>query len=141
MILETITEGLRTAFRNGKNNIDILALRQRQEDLSRLIGNLAELAFSQRESAEDFDKQFREYREEQESIVAVLKENEQECMAEECENSRLENIIRTIQETADSLPRPLVGLPPSSASVVASITPAIMGRIYRKAIRIQRALR
>lgn len=102
-ILETITESLRIAFRNGEAGVDVLALKQRHEDLSKIIGELAEAAFACRESADDFDTQFRKAMEERESIESVLKEQEQERIAEERENSRLREIIRTIEETSDAL--------------------------------------
>ena len=102
-ILETITEGLRIAFRNGEAGVDILSLRQRHEDLSKIIGELAETAFTCRESTDDFVTQFREAMEERESIESILKEQEQERMADERENSRLREIIQTIEETSDAL--------------------------------------
>lgn len=102
-ILATVTEAIRAAFSKENGSGDMLALRQRRADLKLSIESLMNGVVNSMISSDELDNQFREAMAECDRLDEAIKQQERERAAEECENTRLTEIIRTIQETPCAL--------------------------------------
>ena len=99
-ILEAVTEAIHIAFNNGKDNTIAASLHQRQNDLKILINDIAEKVM---DGATGFEEQLAELMSELEQLEEVIRQRDREQKVAEHENTRLNEIMRIIQESPNAL--------------------------------------
>ena len=99
-ILEAVTEAIHIAFNNGKDNTIAASLHQRQNDLKILINDIAEKVM---DGATGFEEQLAELMSELEQLEEVIRQRDREQKVAEHENTRLNEIMRIIQESPNTL--------------------------------------
>lgn len=102
-ILDAVTEAVRTAFDVNSKDTSMAELKQQWENLNDVINNMVDKLCSGDLSESDLDKQLLEKSEEKERLEAAIRTRALENKATECENARLWEVLKTIQEAPCAL--------------------------------------
>lgn len=102
-IRETVMDATRTAFDNGKNTDDMAELRRRQADLKLLMDDLIEQILNANNETDELDRQLKSTMGKLQQLDIAIQQRDLELRAAECENTRLNEILRMIQNSPCAL--------------------------------------
>lgn len=102
-IMTAVTEAIRAAFRADESVENTAALEKRLKDLKAELDSLLKAAMKADANSTELDSEFRRIADEQLRISEMLRQQALEHDAEESENVRLREILRSIQETPAAL--------------------------------------